>query len=69
MSKQEQIKETFEEQLKTVTEKIEELQTELSRLVEYRTKLLGGLETLQLLEEKEGSEEVLQEVLEEAPVE
>jgi len=69
MSKQEQIKETFEEQLKTVTEKIEELQTELSRLVEYRTKLLGGLETLQLLEEKEGSEEVLQEVLEEAPAE
>jgi hypothetical protein len=63
MSKQEQIKETFEEQLKTVTEKIEEHQTELSRLVEYRTKLLGGLETLQLLEEKEGSEEVLEEAL------
>ncbi len=61
MSKQEQIKETFEEQLKTVTEKIEEHQTELSRLVEYRTKLLGGLETLQLLEEKEGSEEVAEE--------
>jgi len=44
------IKESFEEQLKNTEEQIQKLQSEIVRLNEYRTKLVGGLETLQLLE-------------------
>jgi hypothetical protein len=57
MSSQEKIKESFEEQLKNANEQIEKLQSELARLTEYRTKLIGGLETLQLLEQPEEAEE------------
>lgn len=58
MSSQEKIKESFEEQLKNANEQIEKLQSELSRLTEYRVKLIGGLETLQLLEQPEESLEL-----------
>ena len=58
MSSQEKIKESFEEQLKNANEQIEKLQSELARLTEYRVKLIGGLETLQLLEEPEESLEL-----------
>lgn len=58
MSSQEKIKESFEEQLKNANEQIEKLQSELSRLTEYRVKLIGGLETLQLLEQPEESTEL-----------
>jgi hypothetical protein len=51
--KPEQIKENFEEQLKSANEQIEKLQAEIAKLSEYRIKLIGGLETLQLMEEKE----------------
>lgn len=47
------IKESFEEQLKNTNEQIQKLQSEIARLNEYRTKLIGGLETIQLLEGKE----------------
>jgi len=57
MSNPDKIKESFEEQLKNANEQIEKLQAELSRLTEYRVKLIGGLETLQLLEQPEGAEE------------
>ncbi len=53
MSNQAKIKESFEEQLKNTNEQIEKLQSELNRLTEYRVKLIGGLETLQLLEQPE----------------
>lgn len=56
MSNPDKIKESFEEQLKNANEQIEKLQAELARLTEYRTKLIGGLETLQLLEQPEGEE-------------
>ena len=65
MSNPDKIKESFEEQLKTANEKIEQLQSELTRLNEYRTKLIGGLETLQLLEQPEGEAET-EEVTEES---
>ncbi len=58
MSSQEKIKESFEEQLKNANEQIEKLQSELARLTEYRVKLIGGLETLQLLEQPEESAEL-----------
>jgi hypothetical protein len=58
MSSQEKIKESFEEQLKNANEQIEKLQSELARLTEYRVKLIGGLETLQLLEQPEESTEL-----------
>lgn len=64
MSNPDKIKESFEEQLKTANEKIEQLQSELTRLNEYRTKLIGGLETLQLLEQPQ--EETEEEVTEES---
>lgn len=47
------IKESFEEQLKNTNEQIQKLQSEIARLNEYRTKLIGGLETIQLLEGEE----------------
>jgi prefoldin subunit 5 len=53
MSNTDKIKESFEEQLKNANEQIEKLQSELTRLTEYRVKLIGGLETLQLLEQPE----------------
>ena len=50
------IKESFEEQLKNTNEQIQKLQSEIARLNEYRTKLVGGLETLQLLDGEESEE-------------
>ena len=44
------LKSEFESQLKDANEKIAKAKTELARLEEYRTKLVGGLETLALLE-------------------
>jgi len=58
MSNPQKIKESFEEQLKTANEQIEKLQSELNRLTEYRVKLIGGLETIQLLEQPEELEEL-----------
>ena len=58
MSNQQKIKENFEEQLKTTNDQIEKLQSELNRLAEYRVKLIGGLETIKLLEEPEELEEI-----------
>lgn len=44
----EELKKNFEEQLKTKTQ-IVELESNLAKAKEYKTKLLGGLETLTLL--------------------
>jgi len=46
------LKANFEEQIATTTKQIAELEENLVKAKEYRTKLQGGLETLGLLEEK-----------------
>jgi len=46
------LKGEFEAQLKDADTKITKVKEELVRLNEYRTKLVGGLETLGLLEEQ-----------------
>jgi len=46
------LKGEFEAQLKDADGKITKLKEELVKLNEYRTKLVGGLETLVLLEEQ-----------------
>jgi ferritin-like metal-binding protein YciE len=48
-----QLKENFEKQLAEAEKQIAELQDNLAKAAEYRTKLLGGLETLKILEEGE----------------
>ena len=45
----EELKSNFDEQLATTEKQISELEANLNKAREYRTKLLGGLETLQLL--------------------
>jgi hypothetical protein len=46
-----QLKENFETQLADAEKQIAELQDNLAKATEYRTKLQGGLETLALLED------------------
>ena len=45
----EQLRENFKNQLKEVDAKIQNLETELNTAKEYKLKLIGGLETLDLL--------------------
>ena len=49
------LKVNFQNQLKEIDEKIEQIQTELVKAKEYKIKLLGGLETLELLEQQESA--------------
>lgn len=49
------LKVNFQNQLKEIDEKIEQIQGELAKAKEYKLKLLGGLETLELLEQQESS--------------
>ena len=44
------LKENFLNQTKEIDEKIEQLKAELNKAQEYKIKLQGGLETLELLE-------------------
>ena len=44
-----QLKENFQNQLKEIEVKISQLQEELNKAQEYKLKLQGGLETLELL--------------------
>lgn len=56
-----QLKENFTNQLSSVETQIAKLEEELAKAKEYRTKLQGGLETLELLnpsEESDNTEEV-----------
>lgn len=50
------IKENFNNQLKNVDDKIAQLEIDLEKAKEYKFKLLGGLETLELLEQQEEKE-------------
>jgi hypothetical protein len=52
-----ELKQNFEDQIKKVAEQITQLESDLDKAKEYKFKLLGGLETLQLLDEKESLEE------------
>jgi hypothetical protein len=47
------LRNTFQEDLNKVNLKISDLSSELERAAEYRTKLIGGLETLQILDPQE----------------
>jgi hypothetical protein len=54
------LRRNFKEQLEKVTAKISQLNAELEAAVEFRSKLVGGLETLQLIDpevETENTEE------------
>ena len=46
------LRENFENQLKNINEQITKLEEDLAKAKEYRTKLQGGLETLQILDPK-----------------
>lgn len=50
------LKENFKNQLKEIDEKIEQIQSELTKAREYKTKLVGGLETLELLEQQSSAD-------------
>ena len=50
------LKTNFQNQLKEIDEKIEQIQTELLKAKEYKLKLQGGLETLELIEQQETGE-------------
>jgi prefoldin subunit 5 len=50
------LKENFHNQLKEIDEKIAQIQGELNKAQEYKLKLQGGLETLELLEKQEGQD-------------
>ena len=47
-----QLKKNFDEQIATTVKQIGELEANLAKAKEYKIKLEGGLETLNLLEEK-----------------
>lgn len=53
----EQLRANFEEQLATTDKQIAELESNLAKAKEYKLKLQGGMETLELLNPKEESEE------------
>jgi hypothetical protein len=56
-----QTRSNFENQLKEVDTKIVSVSGELDKLKEYKLKLLGGLETLELISPKESQEEIIPE--------
>jgi len=56
-----QTKTNFETQLKEVDAKIVSVQAELEKLKEYKLKLVGGIETLELISSQESNEEMPQE--------
>lgn len=50
-------RENFENQIKEVDQKIATLQTDLEKLKEYKLKLQGGLETLDIISKETTPEE------------
>lgn len=47
------LKANFQNQMKEIDEKILQIQGELKKAEEYKIKLVGGLETLELLEQQD----------------
>jgi hypothetical protein len=62
MDKVKEVRNSFETQLKSASERILELETELQKTKEYKMKLIGGLETLELLGFSEETEETKADV-------
>lgn len=60
----EDLRKNFNEQLKSAELQIKSLETDLDKAKEYKLKLLGGLETLELLESTNTSESINDEVQE-----
>lgn len=56
-----ELRENFTTQLKTVKEQITQFEADLEKAKEYKAKLEGGLETLELLESQEPSSETSEE--------
>jgi hypothetical protein len=52
------LKENFTTQLKSVEDQLKQLETDLEKAKEYKVKLLGGLETLELLTKQEEESEL-----------
>jgi hypothetical protein len=50
------LKANFQNQMKEIDEKILQIKTELKKAEEYKLKLVGGLETLELIEQQETGE-------------
>jgi len=66
----EALRKNFEDQLSQAEKQIEELEINLLKAREYRTKLVGGIETLNLLEDKPATGEPSpEEIKENSPVE
>lgn len=66
----EALRKNFEDQLSQAEKQIEELEVNLLKAREYRTKLVGGMETLNLLEDKPATgEKNPEEITENSPVE
>jgi hypothetical protein len=57
MNTPQEVRNNFNNQLKDIDTKIIQLNAELEKAKEYRSKLLGGIETLELLGYGEESEE------------
>jgi hypothetical protein len=57
MNTPKEVRDNFNNQLKEIDTKIIQLNAELEKAKEYRSKLLGGIETLELLGYGEESEE------------
>lgn len=62
MDKVKEVRNSFETQLKSANERILELETELEKTKEYKLKLIGGLETLELLGFSEETQETKTDV-------
>lgn len=61
----EDLKTNFSNQLKEIEEKIAQIQGELNKAKEYKLKLEGGLETLELLEKSSTPDEIEMPIVEE----
>jgi hypothetical protein len=53
-----ELKQNFDDQIKKVAEQITQLESDLDKAKEYKFKLLGGLETLELLNQEESPKEI-----------
>lgn len=58
------LKENFNTQIKSTNEQIIDLEEQLNKLKEYKFKLFGGLETLELLEQQNKAEETTNQPVE-----
>lgn len=60
-----ELRKNFDEQLASTEKQLAELETQLAKAREYKLKLVGGLETLDLLNPPEQKEEISEESTEE----